>query len=115
MFACLYVSDFPCQAALLAEFHDDRNRFLHTANAVLDGPVNLPKVVALNDSARRVGIRLHMTKLQVETCGGVYLHKRLEKYETSAHQELVDCANAFSPRVESTCPGIVLIDLSGTG
>ncbi len=114
MFVCLYVPDFPCQAALLAEVSDAKRRFLHHANAVLDGPANLLKVVALNDSARKAGIRPGMTKLQVETCGGVYLHKRSEKNETSAHQALVDCANAFSPRVESTCTSIVLLDLSGT-
>src|SRR5579863_4267500 len=102
MFACLYVPDFPCQAALLATFPDARNRFLHSASAVLEGPANLLKVVALNDSARKAGIRPGMTKLQVETCGGIYLHKRSEKNEISAHHELVDCANAFSPRVEST-------------
>lgn len=114
MFACLYVPDFPCQAAVLAKFPDARNRFLHYANAVLNGPASLVRVVALNDSARKIGIRPGMTKLQVETCGGVCLHKGLEKNEIAAHQALLDCANSFSPRVESTCTGIVLLDLMGT-
>jgi protein ImuB len=114
MFACLYVPDFPCQAALLAECADARYRFQHFPTAVIDGRANLLKVVALNDRARKSGIRLGMTKLQVEICGGIALHKRVSTNESSAHERLLACANAFSPQVESTSPGTVLLDLTGT-
>ena len=81
---------------------------------VLDGPANLPRVAALNDAARKLGIEPGITKLQVETCGGVLLRKRSWEEESSAQQRLLECANDFSPKVESGSPGIVLLDLTGT-
>jgi len=82
--------------------------------AVLDGPSTLLKVIALNDAARNGGIKAGMTKLQVETCTGVSLRKRSAASEESAQDALLSCASAFSPRVESTCPGTVILDLDGT-
>src|SRR5260370_4328521 len=55
-----------------------------------------------------------MTKLQVETCGGVLLQKRSPEREVAAQAALLECAGAFSPRVESTCRGTVILDLAGT-
>src|SRR5260370_18203227 len=55
-----------------------------------------------------------MTKLQVETCGGVLLQKRSPDKEDAAQAALLECAGAFSPRVESTCPGTVILALAGT-
>jgi protein ImuB len=55
-----------------------------------------------------------MTKLQVETYGGVLLRKQSDANETSAQEKLAGCASLFSPRVESTSAGIVLLDLAGT-
>lgn len=119
MFACLLVPDFPVQAVLLPEPRDSRESLRRSPLAVLDvhsnhGPSNLPKVVALNDAARKAGIEAGMTKLQVETCGGVWLRKRSADNEDSAQAALLECASAFSPRVESTCPGTVTLDLAGT-
>lgn len=114
MFACLLVPDFPVQAALLLEPKDSRESLRRSPIAVLDGPSNLPKVVALNDAARNVGIEAGMTKLQVETCDGVWLRKRSAENEDSAQAALLECASNFSPRAESTCPGKVIIDLAGT-
>ena len=114
MFACLLVPDFPVQAALLLERKDRREPLRRSPIAVLDGPSNLLKVMALNDAARNVGIEIGMTKLQVETCGGVSLRKRSADHEKSAQVALLDCAYAFSPRVESTSPGTVILDLAGT-
>src|SRR5216684_9168064 len=114
MFACLLVPDFPVQAALLWEPEDTRERLRRSAIAVLDSPSNLPKVLALNDAARNAGIEVGMTKLQVETCGGVLLQKRSPDHEDTAQAALLECAAAFSPRVESTGPGIVILDLAGT-
>ena len=114
MFACLLVPDFPVQAALLWEPKDTRESLRRSPIAVLDGPSDLPKVLALNDAARNTGIHVGMTKLQVETCGGVLLRKRSADHEDSAQAALLECANRFSPRVESTCPGTVILDLTGT-
>jgi protein ImuB len=81
---------------------------------ILDGPASLPRVVSLNDPARRLGIEAGMTKLQVETCGAALLRKQSKASEDSAQEKLVECAGLFSPRLESTCAGIVLLDLAGT-
>jgi protein ImuB len=114
MFACLLVPDFPVQAALLLEPKDTRELLRRSPMAVLDGPSNLPKVVAVNDAARDVGIEAGMTKLQVKTCGGVVLRKRSPDQEDAAQAALLECAGGFSPRVESTCSGTVILDLAGT-
>src|SRR5436305_14986660 len=108
MFACLFVPDFPVQAALLWEAKDERELIRRDPVTVLDGPSNLTRVVALNGAARKIGIEVGMTKLQVETCGGVSLRKRSVDDENAAHAALLQCASAFSPRVESTGPGIVI-------
>jgi protein ImuB len=115
MFACLYAPDFPVQAALLLEPTDKREILRRSPIAVLDGPSSLLKVVALNDAARKVGVKTGMTKLQVETCDGVSARKQTAADGEHAQNALLECASAFSPRVESTCSGTVIIDLSGTG
>jgi len=55
-----------------------------------------------------------MTKLQVETCGSILLRKRSIAAEESAQIALLEYASTFSPRVESTHPGTVILDISGT-
>jgi protein ImuB len=114
MFACFYVPDFPVQAALLIELPQARNVFKQSPLAILDGPANLPRVFALNPPARQAGIESGMTKLQVETYGGVLLRKRIVSLEDSAQSTLMEFAGGFSPRVESTAAGTVTLDLSGS-
>ncbi len=114
MFACLLIPDFSVQAALLCEPKETRERLWQSPIVVLDGPSNVPKVVALNDAARNLRMEVGMTKLQVEACGGVLLRTRSAEQEDAVQAALVDCAGNFSPRVESTCSGIVILDLTGT-
>jgi nucleotidyltransferase/DNA polymerase involved in DNA repair len=114
MFACLYVPDFSVQAVVRLEPPSTQEPLRRSPVAVLDGPANLPKVIALNDPARKLAIEVGMTKLQVETCGGITLRKRSLDCEDAAQTGLVECANSFSPHVESTCTGTVILDLSGT-
>jgi protein ImuB len=115
MFACLYAPDFPVQAVLQLEPRDSRAALKQSPVAVLDGPASLPRIFALNSAARRAGIEPGMTKLQVETYGGVALRKRSLEAEESAQNGLLDLAAKFSPRVESTSPGALIVDLAGTG
>ncbi len=114
MFACLYVPDFPVQASLLSEQAQARKILKQSPLAILDGPANLPRVFALNQPARSAGIETGMTKLQVETYGGVGLRKRSISSEAAAQATLLDYAGGFSPRVESTCAGAAILDLAGT-
>jgi protein ImuB len=114
MFACLLIPDFPVQAALLLEPKDTREALRRSPIVILDGPSSLLKVVALNDAARNAGIKTGMTKLQVETFDGVSLRNRSVSTEESAQDALLNCAATFSPHIESTCPGTVILDLAGT-
>jgi protein ImuB len=134
MFACFYVPDFPVQASLLAELSlaeltlaelildepalaepaEARIALSQTPLAILDGPANLPRVFATNAAARGRGIQTGMTKLQVETYGGIELRKRSLEAEDYAQKVLVTLAGKFSPIVESTCDGAVILDLAGT-
>ena len=113
MFACFYIPDFAVQAALLPEPPETRAALRVAPLAILDGPASLPRVFATNFAARRAGIQTGMTKLQVETYGGVRLRKRSMAQEDAAQAALVNFAGTFSPRVESTCPGAAILDLAG--
>src|SRR6266404_110551 len=109
LFGCLYIPDFPVQAALR---NTDCNLTKQPA-AVLDGPESLLKVFAVNEAARRCGIDRSMTRLQAETCVGIVFRKRSAVQEESAQSALLDCGYGFSPRVESTAPGKIILDLTG--
>jgi protein ImuB len=114
MFCCLYVPDFPVQAALRLEAEGKREILKQSAVAVLEGPAALMRVVATNEPARLAGVEKGMTRPQAETCGRVVLRKRSLGSEYAAQAALLDCARSFSPRVESTSPGLVILDLEGT-
>lgn len=109
MFCCLYIPDLP--AAALLRTLDDVTR--EQPFAVLDGNPPLVHVVAMNERARQAGMYAGMTRLQAEACTGVVLRRRSVAQETAAHQALLDCAYAFSPRAESTAPDTVVVDIDG--
>ena len=107
-FACIFVPDFPAEALVRAE-----PELRSQALAVLEGKPPLQKVFALNEKARRAGIELGMSKLQVEACIQVLLRSRCPLQEAAAHAALLDCAQSFSPRVEDTAGDTLLLDLAG--
>jgi protein ImuB len=106
MFGCIHVPDFLVQAALL---HEPKT----LPSALLDGPEALLKVIACNSPARNAGVVIGMTKLQAEVCG-ITLRKRVQEHEDSAGAVLLGCANNFSPRLEVTAPGTIIVDLAGS-
>jgi protein ImuB len=112
LFGCIHVPDFPVQAALRAEPAASIS-FQVDPIAVLDGPESLLKVFACNERARTAGIAPGMTKIQAEACPGIGLRKRIIELEEEAQTALLECARSFSPRVESTCSGSVIVDLTG--
>ncbi|HSK44708.1 MAG TPA: DNA polymerase Y family protein [Candidatus Binatia bacterium] len=117
LFGCIHLPDFPVQAALrsqaLLSLDEVRTSFRTVPVAVLDGPDSLLKVAACNKRARKLGIWTGMTKLQAEACVGIELRKRVTEDEALAHRVLIGCGYAFASRVESTCPGTVILDLTG--
>src|SRR5262245_64140177 len=112
MFACLYFPDFPVQAVVRLVRLDTSLR--QQPVALLDGSPPLQKVAALNSRAREQGIYLGMTKPQAELFG-VKLCQRDRTQEAAASQALLDCAFAFSPRVEDGDKnnGCVILDIDG--
>src|ERR1035438_2444005 len=108
MFACIFIPDFPVQAIIRFE---PELRALPIS--VLTGRPPLEKVVALNERARQTGVEVGATKSQLEAWEKLVLRSRSESQETAAHAALLDCAQSFSPEVEDTAPGIVLLTLAG--
>ena len=107
-FACIFVPDFPVQALLRVE-PDLRSQ----AVAVLEGKAPLEKVFAVNEQARRAGVEMGMTKLQVEACPELVLRTRSPLQENSAHAALLDCAQLFSPCIEDAGCDTIILDLAG--
>src|SRR2546426_1197887 len=108
MFACLFIPDFPVEAIIRFE-PELRGRPV----AVLAGRPPLEKVVALNEKARQMGVEVGATKSQLEAWEDLLLRARSELQEVSAHAGLLDCAQSFSPEVEGTACGTVLLNLAG--
>jgi protein ImuB len=108
LFACIFVPDFPVEALLRA-----KPELRSQAVAMLEGKPPLQKVFGVNESARRAGVELGMTKVQLEACEGIALPVRSPLQEKAAHAALLDCAQSFSPRVEDTRDDTLLLDLSG--
>src|SRR3984893_7403521 len=108
MYACIFIPDFPVQAIIRFE-QELRARPV----AVLTGRPPLEKVVALNERARQTGVEVGTTKSQLEAWENLVLRARSESQETSAHAALLDCAQSFSPEVEDTAPGTILLNLAG--
>jgi protein ImuB len=114
LFACLHVPCFVVQASLRCEPEERRLAWSNRPVAILDGPDSLPRVVACNEAAQRAGVEPGITKAQAAQCPAIILRKRMPKQEQAAQDALVDCAAEFSPKVESTSPGIVSLDIEGT-
>ncbi len=108
MFACIYIPDFSVQAILRLE-----PELRACPVAVLNGRPPLEKVVALNERARQTGVEVGATRSQLEAWKNLALRARSESQETSAQAALLDCAQSFSPEVEDTSPGTVLLNLAG--
>jgi protein ImuB len=108
MFACIFIPDFSAQALMRIE-PDLRARSL----AVLSGRPPLEKVVTLNEKARQSGVEIGATKSQLEAWENLVFRARSESQEISAHAALLDCAQSFSPEIEDTSTGTVLLNLDG--
>lgn len=111
MFATIYAPNLPLAAVVRAE-----PELREQAVAVIEGTPPLVSVIATNSKAAAAGVEIGMTKLQVGTCApAVELRQRSKLKETAAHAALLDCAQAFSPRVEDTAADTVVLDIAGLG
>jgi nucleotidyltransferase/DNA polymerase involved in DNA repair len=73
----------------------------------------LLRVCAMNEAARFHGVELGMMKMEAEALPGLALRRRSPGAEAAAESALLDCAHAFSPRVEPLAPDTVLLDAAG--
>src|ERR1700722_9088856 len=108
MFACIFIPDFPVQALIRIE-----PALRDRAVAVLAGRPPLEKVMALNERARQAGVETGATKSQLEAWENLVLRSRSQPLESAAHGALLNCAQSFSPEIEDTAPGTVLLNLAG--
>jgi protein ImuB len=108
MFACIFIPGFSAQAIIRFE-PELRARCV----VVLTGRPPLEKAMALNERARLAGVEIGATKSQIEAWENLVMRARSESQEIAAHGALLDCAQSFSPEVEDTAPGTVLLNLAG--
>jgi protein ImuB len=95
LYLCLHVRDFPVQAEV--RVHSELRGH---AVAILDGDPPLETVFSLNGPARRLGLRLEMSRVQAKSFDGISLRARARAQEDSAFHVLMQCAERFSPRIE---------------
>ena len=106
-YAAIYVPEF-----LVVVITRTEPSLREKAVAVLEGKPPVVTVVAMNEAAAEAGIELGMTKLQAAAYP-VELRQRSQAQEIAAHAALLDCAQAFSPRVEDTALDTVVLDIAG--
>src|SRR3954462_1066416 len=108
MFAAIFIPDFTLEAIVRAE-----PLLRERPVAVLEGAPPLERVILSNAKAQIAGAMAGLTKAQAEQAPGVVLRSRSSDQEAAAHAALLDCAHAFSPRVEDAAADSVLLDIAG--
>ena len=108
MFGCIYIPNFSVAAALRAE-----PELRIQPVAIFEGKPPLEKIIAVNQSAKSLGIEPGMTKAQAELSSDLSLRLRSGMQESAAHAALLDCAQSFSPCVEDAACDTALLDLRG--
>jgi protein ImuB len=112
LYACFYAKELPAQALLRL-----RPELRTRPCVVLDGDPPTEQVCALNARARQVGLVHGMTRVEVETFPEAVVLPRSQPMEATAKTILLECAGAFSPRVEDGSRASAFlcgIDIAGT-
>ena len=113
LYACLYIKEFPAQALLRL-----RPELRDKPCVIMDGQPPLQQVCSLTRKARTLGLVRGMTQVEVETFAAPVILSRSTKEEIVAKTALLECAGAFSPRVEEKLENgafLCAIDIAGTG
>jgi protein ImuB len=95
LYACLYAREFPAQALLRL-----RPELREQPCVVMEGAVPLEQVCSLNTKARLLGMVRGMTRVEVDTFPASVALARSLKEEAATRAILLECAGAFSPRLE---------------
>jgi protein ImuB len=112
LYACLFAREFPAQALLRL-----RPELRERAFVVIEGEPPLQSVCSLNSKARNVGVVRGMTRVEVDMFPSVVVISRSLKEEAATKAALLECAGAFSPRIEDRSDHhsfVCVIDIAGT-
>lgn len=112
LYACLYAEEFPAQSLLRL-----RPELREQPCVVMEGEPPLQRACSLNAKACRLGIAQGMTKVEVDTFSAVNILPRSQKEEAATKMALLECAGAFSPRIEDRSEDtafLCVIDIAGT-
>jgi protein ImuB len=111
MFAVVYLPDFALQAVLRA----DPDLRLQPV-ALIDSEPARPEIIQFTAAAKKYGVVKGMTPSQAAArCGHLKIKLRSTAQEQSATEILLQTAQAFSPNIESTSPGVCTLELKGLG
>jgi protein ImuB len=109
MFAVIFIPHFSLQAALRHE-----PELWAKPVALIDPERTSPAVHDVTDPARASCVIEGLTPTQaMARCGGVLIRHRSPTQESAATEAILQCAFAFSPRIESTALGVCTLDLHG--
>jgi protein ImuB len=97
LYACLYAREFPVQAMLRL-----RPELREQPCVVMEGDAPLEQVCSLNTKARLLGMERGMTRVEVDTFPASAVLARSLKEEAATRAILLECAGAFSPRLEES-------------
>ena len=95
LYACLYAKDFPAQSLLRL-----RPELHSKPCVVIEGEPPSQYVCSLNTKARLAGLVRGMTRVEVDTFSEPIVLSRSVQAETATRSILLECAGAFSPRIE---------------
>src|SRR5580698_616469 len=95
LYACLYAKEFPAQALLRL-----RSELRDKPCVVMDGHPPLEQVCSLTRKARILGLVRGMTRVEIDTFPTLSVLSRSHREEIAAKKALLECAGAFSPRIE---------------
>ncbi len=112
LYACLYANEFPAQALLRL-----RPELHNQPCVVMEGEPPLQQVCSLNTKARLLGMTRGMTRVEVDTFPQPTVLSRSLQSEAATKDILLQCAGAFSPRIEDRSEDAALllgIDIAGT-
>jgi protein ImuB len=112
LYLCLYAREFPAQALLRL-----RPELHSSACVVMDGRPPSEQVCSLNTKARLLGMSLGMTRVEADTFPNPVVLSRSLEVEAATNAVLLECAGAFSPRIEALSEDtafLCCIDITGT-
>jgi protein ImuB len=112
LYACLYADEFPAQALLRL-----RLALRDHACIVMDGEPPTRFVCSLNQRAREIGVVCGMTQVELDTFPNATILPRSKIEETATKTALLQCAGAFSPRIEDRSSDrefLCVVDIAGT-